>query len=109
MPRRAPAAPVTDSNMQPRRLRHTAARPPRAGLSLRRAMFVLPNLFTCSSIFCGFFAILLVSKAPGPNQFYQATLAIFFGIFFDMADGRVARLTRTQSEFGVQLDSLSKH
>ncbi len=70
-------------------------------------MFVLPNLFTVSSIFCGFYAIVLTSGEPGPVQFYRAALAIFFGIFFDMADGRVARLTRTQSEFGVQLDSLA--
>jgi CDP-diacylglycerol---serine O-phosphatidyltransferase len=79
----------------------------RLRFNLRRAMFVLPNLFTLSSIFCGFYAIVLTSGAPGPQQFYQATLAVFFGIFFDMADGRVARLTRTQSDFGVQLDSLA--
>jgi CDP-diacylglycerol--serine O-phosphatidyltransferase len=70
-------------------------------------MFVLPNLFTVSSIFCGFYAIVLASGDPGPQQFYQASLAVFFGIFFDMADGRVARLTRTQSDFGIQLDSLA--
>jgi CDP-diacylglycerol---serine O-phosphatidyltransferase len=79
----------------------------RLRFNLRRAMFVLPNLFTLSSIFCGFYAIVLCSGAPGPQQFYQASLAVFFGIFFDMADGRVARLTRTQSDFGVQLDSLA--
>jgi CDP-diacylglycerol--serine O-phosphatidyltransferase len=73
----------------------------------RKAMFVLPNLFTLSSIFCGFYAIVLASGEPGPQQFYQASLAVFFGIFFDMADGRVARLTKTQSEFGIQLDSLA--
>ncbi len=70
-------------------------------------MFVLPNLFTISSIFCGFYAIVLASGAPGPQQYYQASLAVFFGIFFDMADGRVARLTKTQSDFGIQLDSLA--
>jgi CDP-diacylglycerol---serine O-phosphatidyltransferase len=75
--------------------------------NLRKAMFVLPNLFTISSIFCGFYAILLSSGEPGPQQFYRASLAVFFGIFFDMADGRVARLTRTQSDFGMQLDSLA--
>lgn len=73
----------------------------------RKAMFVLPNLFTVSSIFCGFYAMVLASGDPSPRQFYQAALAIFFGIFFDMADGRVARLTKTQSEFGIQLDSLA--
>ena len=69
--------------------------------------FVLPNLFTLSSVFCGFYAILLVSGTPDPKQFHQASLAIFFGMFFDMADGRIARMTRTQSEFGVQMDSLA--
>lgn len=70
-------------------------------------MFVLPNLFTISSVFCGFYAIVLSSGDPGPDQLYRATVAIFFGNFFDMTDGRVARLTRTQSDFGVQLDSLA--
>lgn len=74
---------------------------------LRRAMFVLPNLFTLASIFCGFYAMVLVSDNPGAEQFYQATLAVFLGVFFDMADGRVARMTRTQSDFGVQMDSLA--
>ncbi|MEM6732676.1 MAG: CDP-diacylglycerol--serine O-phosphatidyltransferase [Myxococcota bacterium] len=68
---------------------------------------MLPNLFTLSSVFCGFYAIVLASGEPGPEQLYRATVAIFFGAFFDMADGRIARLTRTQSEFGVQLDSLA--
>ena len=74
-------------------------------------MFVLPNLFTVSNIFCGFYAIVLCIDATDPSQqplqLYRAALAIFFGMFFDMFDGRVARLTRTQSEFGVQLDSLA--
>ncbi len=81
------------------------SRPPR--LLLSRAIFVLPNLFTLSGVFCGFYAIVLTSGTPSSHQMMQAALAIFFGIFFDMADGRVARLTRTQSEFGVQLDSLA--
>jgi CDP-diacylglycerol---serine O-phosphatidyltransferase len=76
-------------------------------LEWRRALFVLPNLFTLSSVFCGFFAIVLSAHDPTPKRLYQAALAIFFGVFFDMADGRVARLTRTQSAFGVQLDSLA--
>lgn len=68
-------------------------------------MFVLPNLFTVSSIFCGFYAIVLCMAEPA--DLYRAAIAIFFGMFFDMFDGRVARLTKTQSEFGVQLDSLA--
>lgn len=72
-----------------------------------QSLFVLPNLFTVTGIFCGFYAILLASGASGAFQLRRACLAIFFAIFFDMADGRVARLTRTQSAFGVQLDSLA--
>lgn len=70
-------------------------------------MFVLPNLFTVGNIFCGFFAITLCMGDPGPAELRRAAIAIFFGSFFDMFDGRVARLTRTQSDFGVQLDSLA--
>ncbi|MBI5510921.1 MAG: CDP-diacylglycerol--serine O-phosphatidyltransferase [Deltaproteobacteria bacterium] len=75
--------------------------------NLGKAVFVLPNLFTLSSIFCGFYAIILAGQEPAPEQLYRASVAVFFGVFFDMADGRVARLTRTQSAFGVQLDSLA--
>jgi len=70
-------------------------------------MFVLPNLFTVTSIFCGFYAVTLCAGAATPAQLYQAALAIFFAMFFDAFDGRVARLTKTQSDFGVQLDSLA--
>ena len=76
-------------------------------MKLRDLMFVLPNLFTVSSIFCGFYAITLCSGEATPVQLYQAALAIFFGIFFDGFDGRVARLTKTQSMFGQELDSLA--
>ena len=70
-------------------------------------MFVLPNLFTCSSIFCGFYALTLCAGEPTPSALFQAALAIFFGTFFDFFDGRVARLTKTQSQFGMELDSLA--
>jgi CDP-diacylglycerol--serine O-phosphatidyltransferase len=79
----------------------------RIRFDLHKAMFVLPNLFTVSSIFCGFYAITLCLNEPEPIHLYRAAIAIFFGMFFDMFDGRVARLTKTQSEFGVQLDSLA--
>ena len=74
---------------------------------LRKLMFVLPNLFTVSSIFCGFYSIALCSSEPTGDNFYRAAIAIFFGTFFDAFDGRVARMTKTQSEFGVELDSLA--
>jgi CDP-diacylglycerol--serine O-phosphatidyltransferase len=76
-------------------------------MKLRKLLFVLPNLFTVSSIFCGFYAATLCTGEASPAQLYQAALAIFFGIFFDGFDGRVARLTKTQSQFGMELDSLA--
>jgi CDP-diacylglycerol---serine O-phosphatidyltransferase len=76
-------------------------------INLRKAMFVLPNLFTCSSIFLGFYAMTLCAGDASPAELNQAALAIFFAIFFDAFDGRVARMTKTQSEFGVELDSLA--
>ncbi|HET9552890.1 MAG TPA: CDP-diacylglycerol--serine O-phosphatidyltransferase [Anaeromyxobacteraceae bacterium] len=76
-------------------------------INLRKAMFVLPNLFTVSSIFLGFYALTLCAGDATPVQLYQAALAIFFAMFFDAFDGRVARMTKTQSDFGVQLDSLA--
>ena len=76
-------------------------------INLRKAMFVLPNLFTVSSIFLGFYALTLCAGDATPLQLYQAALAIFFAMFFDAFDGRVARMTKTQSDFGVQLDSLA--
>src|SRR5437764_13715808 len=76
-------------------------------MKLHKLKFVLPNLFTVTSIFCGFYALTLCAGDATPWQLYQAALAIFFAMFFDAFDGRVARLTRTQSEFGVELDSLA--
>jgi CDP-diacylglycerol--serine O-phosphatidyltransferase len=76
-------------------------------INLRKAMFVLPNLFTVSSILLGFYALTLCAGDATPLQLYQAALAIFFAMFFDAFDGRVARMTKTQSDFGVQLDSLA--
>jgi CDP-diacylglycerol---serine O-phosphatidyltransferase len=76
-------------------------------INLRKAMFVLPNLFTVSSIFLGFQALVLCTGTATPYELYQAALAIFFAMFFDAFDGRVARMTKTQSDFGVQLDSLA--
>ena len=76
-------------------------------MNLRKTFFILPNLFTLANIFCGFFAIALSAGATNALQLYQASLAIVFGFFFDLFDGRVARLTKTQSELGIQLDSLA--
>ena len=75
---------------------------------LGKLLFVLPNLFTLSSVLCGFYAITTLARAHGEaSSFLNASLAIVFAGFFDGMDGRVARLTRTQTDFGVQLDSLA--
>jgi len=76
-------------------------------MNLRKTFFILPNLFTLSSVFCGFFALTLCSGDANIEHLYQAALAICFGFFFDTFDGRVARLTKTQSSLGLQLDSLA--
>jgi CDP-diacylglycerol---serine O-phosphatidyltransferase len=69
----------------------------------RRGIYVLPNLFTTAALFSGFYAIV-----QGMNgKFEMAAMAIFIAMVLDGLDGRVARLTRTQSAFGAQLDSLS--
>src|SRR5438105_9647068 len=75
--------------------------------NLRKLMFVLLKLFTVSSIFCGVYSIMLSAGEATGDNFYRAAIAIFFGNFFDAFDGRVARLTKTQSDFGVELDSLA--
>lgn len=80
---------------------------PRRKLDLRKTLFLLPNIITLSSIFCGFDSIRLSSSATSDDDFYRASLLIIFALFFDMLDGRVARATKTQSAFGLQIDSLA--
>jgi len=72
-----------------------------------KMLFALPNLFTITSIVFGVYAMIRVAGAAGPNDFIWAVVALAFSVMCDMMDGRVARLTRTASEFGVQLDSLA--
>lgn len=69
----------------------------------RRGIYVLPNLLTTAALFSGFFAIVQAMQ----HQFEQSAVAIFIAMLFDGLDGRVARLTRTQSAFGAEYDSLS--
>ena len=85
------------------------ASPPRKRkrFDLHKALFVLPNAFTASSIFCGFFAMTKCMGNATPEDLYRAGIAILYGTMFDMFDGRVARLTKTQSEFGREFDSLA--
>ncbi|AKT42355.1 CDP-diacylglycerol--serine O-phosphatidyltransferase [Chondromyces crocatus] len=79
----------------------------RRRLELRKTLFLLPNLITLSSIFCGFDSIRVSATATTENDFYRAALLIVFAMFFDTLDGRVARMTKTQSAFGLQIDSLA--
>ena len=68
-----------------------------------RGIYLLPNLFTTGAMFSGFYAITSAIN----HHFEAAAVAIFIAMILDGLDGRVARLTNTQSEFGVQYDSLS--
>jgi len=72
-------------------------------LRTRRGIYLLPNLFTTAALFSGFYAIVAAMQ----GSFDSAAMAIFIAILMDSLDGRVARLTNTQSEFGAQYDSLS--
>jgi CDP-diacylglycerol--serine O-phosphatidyltransferase len=69
----------------------------------RRGIYLLPNLFTTASLFAGFYAIVQAMN----GRFDQAAIAIFVAMVLDSLDGRVARLTKTQSAFGAEYDSLS--
>ncbi|MEW5978685.1 MAG: CDP-diacylglycerol--serine O-phosphatidyltransferase [Acidobacteriota bacterium] len=70
---------------------------------LRRGIYVLPTLFTIGTIFCGFYALINTFK----GEYDLAAIAIGFAVVCDGMDGRIARLTNTCSDFGVQLDSLA--
>src|SRR6476469_9097189 len=75
-----------------------------AGNPMRsRGIYLLPNAFTTAALFCGFYAIVMAMN----QRFESAAIAIFAAMVPDGIDGRVARLTNTQSEFGAQYDSLS--
>lgn len=68
-----------------------------------RSIYLLPNAFTTAALFAGFYAVVQAMN----NQFETAAIAIFVAMVLDGMDGRVARLTNTQSAFGEQYDSLS--
>jgi len=69
----------------------------------RRGIYLLPNLFTTAALFAGFYAIV----AAMGGRFEAASVAIFVAMVLDGADGRIARMTNTQSAFGAEYDSLS--
>src|SRR5947207_6305648 len=73
---------------------------------LRRGIFLLPSLFTVANLLCGYYAV-VASLLSGRDDFDHAARAIGLAILFDSLDGRVARMTGTNTEFGVQFDSLA--
>ena len=79
-----------------------AAAPPRRR-RMGRSIFILPSLFTVGNIFCGYFAIISTMR----GNYDAAAQAIGIAIVLDMLDGRIARLTNSASDFGLQLDSLA--
>jgi CDP-diacylglycerol--serine O-phosphatidyltransferase len=76
---------------------------------LRKGMYLLPSLFTTANIAAGYYAIVQITHASLAEPWHLdfAAKAIGFAVLFDGFDGRIARLTRTESEFGRELDSLA--
>ncbi|RLB03855.1 MAG: CDP-diacylglycerol--serine O-phosphatidyltransferase [Deltaproteobacteria bacterium] len=70
---------------------------------MKKGIYILPNLLTSVSLFCGFYAIV----AAFNGKYLYASIAILISVLFDGIDGKVARLTRSTSRFGVEYDSLS--
>ena len=74
------------------------------GRSVRRqGIYLLPNLFTTGALFAGFYAVIAAMR----GDFQSAPIAILAALFLDGLDGRIARMTNTQSKFGAEYDSLS--
>lgn len=96
-----------NNNIPTQRPVSSDARLHRARRRIRERMgvhiYVLPNLFTTANMFCGFFSIIYAIR----GEFIVAAYAIVAAAIFDMLDGRVARMTNTQSSFGAEYDSLS--
>ena len=102
---------------KPEELDHDRPNPPRRGL--RKGLYLLPSAFTAANIGMGFFSVmaslrgfqLLGDQAPdfagAASHFDSAAVAIGFALLFDMVDGRIARLTKTTTEIGIQLDSIA--
>ncbi len=76
---------------------------PKNHLQRRKGIYLLPNLFTTAALFSGFYAIVAAMN----GRFEPAAIAIFVAMILDGMDGRVARMTNTQSDFGGEYDSLS--
>lgn len=72
----------------------------------RRGIFLIPSLFTVANLLCGYYAV-VASLLGGSDNFDRAAKAIGFAILFDSLDGRLARLLKANTDFGVQFDSLA--
>ena len=72
-------------------------------IRIKKGIYVLPNLFTTASLFCGFYSIIASLK----EHFVTASIIILVAVVFDGLDGRIARFTNTTSKFGAEYDSLS--
>ncbi|MCI0548351.1 MAG: CDP-diacylglycerol--serine O-phosphatidyltransferase [Candidatus Rokubacteria bacterium] len=94
--RRRPLA--GDGHRGPRRRRWERLREHR-----QRGIFLLPSLLTTGNLFCGFLALILATR----ERYTEAAAAIFVAMVLDFLDGKVARLTRTTTQFGVEFDSLA--
>jgi CDP-diacylglycerol--serine O-phosphatidyltransferase len=96
---------------------HEPPNPPRRGL--KKGLYLIPSLFTAANIGMGFFAVMAslrgfqILGSANPDMlsaaahFNNAAIAIGWACVFDMLDGRIARLTKTATEIGVQLDSIA--
>jgi len=82
---------------------HAAHDPAEQPRPRRKGIYILPNLFTLAALFGGFYAIVMAMN----GRFENAALGVFCAMVLDSLDGRVARMTNTQSAFGEQMDSLS--
>lgn len=72
-------------------------------IQMRKGVYILPNLFTSGGLFCGVFSVVQTIK----ENYLYAAIAVLVALVFDALDGRIARMTKTSSQFGVEYDSLS--
>src|SRR5262245_57678892 len=94
---------MLDASTSPRLrfLRRSADRSPRR--RFRRGVYLLPSLFTMGNMACGYACVVYAMR----GEYEPAALAIGIAFVLDMLDGRIARLTGTTSDFGIQFDSLA--
>ena len=76
-------------------------------IRLEKTLFLLPNMVTLASLVCAFYAMVIATSAQQQDAYFRAATFIILAMFCDTLDGRVARMTKTQSAFGLQLDSLA--